>query len=70
MHFQKLQPRVINYSDKKHFQNENFRDDLLLGFSKLNIRSNDNSFTDFIETCMETVNQHAPCKQKHMRLNH
>ena len=70
MHFQNLQPRVINYRDYKHFQNENFRGDLLLRLSKLNIKNNDDGFTGFIETCMETVNQHAPCKQKHVRGNH
>ena len=70
MHFQKLQPRVINCRGYKHFQNENFREDLLFGLSKLNIRNNDDGFTGFIETCMETVNQHAPCKQKHVRANH
>ena len=70
MHFQKFQPRVINYRNYKHFQNKNFRVDLLFGLSKLNIKNNDDGFTGFIETCMETVNQHAPCKQKHMRRNH
>ena len=67
MPFQKLQPRVINYTDCKLFQNENFREDLLFGLSKLNIRNNDDAFTGFIETCLETVNQHPPCKQKHVR---
>ena len=70
MHFQKLQPRVINYRDYKHFQNENVREDLLFRLSKLNIKNNDDGFTGFIETCMETVNQHAPCKQKDGRENH
>ena len=70
MPFQKLQPRVINYTDCKLFQNENFREDLLFGLSKLNIRNNDDAFTGFIETCLETVNQHPPCKQKHVRGNH
>ena len=67
MHFQKLQPRVINYRDYKHFLNENFRKDLLLGLSKLNIRSNCDGF---IETCMEIVNQQASLKQKHVQGNH
>ena len=70
MHFQKLQPRVINYRDCKHFQNETFREDLLFRLSKLNIRNNDYGFTGFIETCMETVNQYAPCKQKQVQGNH
>ena len=70
MHLQKLQPRVINYRDYKHFQNENLREDLLFGLSKLNIKNNYDSFTGFIETCMKTVNQRAPCKQKHVRGNH
>ena len=43
---------------------------MLFRLSKLNIKNNDNGFTGFIETCMETVNQHAPCKQKHGRGNH
>ena len=70
IYFQKLQPRVINYREYKHFQNENFTKDLLFELSRLNIRNNDDSFTGFIETCMETVNQYAPCKQKHVRGNH
>ena len=70
IYFQKLQPKVINYMDYKHFQNENFREDLLFGLYKLNIKNNDDGFTGFIETSMETVNQHAPCKQKHVRGNH
>ena len=61
MHFQKLQPRVINYRNCKHFENESFREDLLFGLSKLDIRNDDDTFTGFTETCMETVNQHAPC---------
>ena len=70
MRFQNLQPRVINHRDYKHFQNENFSEDLPFGLSKLDIRNNDDGFTGFIETCMETVNQHAPCKQKRVRGNH
>ena len=70
MHFLKLQPRVINYRGYKHYQNENFREDLLFELSKLIIRNKDDGFTGFTEACMETVNQHAPCKQKHLRENH
>ena len=70
MRFQNLQPRVINHRDYKHFQNENFSEDFPFGLSKLDIRNNDDGFTGFIETCMETVNQHAPCKQKRVRGNH
>ena len=70
MHFQKFQPRVINYRNYKHFQNKNFRVDLLFGLSKLNIKNNDDGFTGFIETWMETLDQHVPCNQKHVRGNH
>ena len=70
MHFQKVQPRVINCRYYKRFQNENFRVDLLFQLFKLNIRNDDDGFTSFIATCMETVNQYAPCKQKHVRGNH
>ena len=62
MHFQKFQPRVINYRDYKHFQIENFKEDFLFELSKLNIRKNDDGFTGFVETYKETVNQHAHCK--------
>ena len=70
MHFQKVQPRVINCRYYKSFQNENFMVDLLFQLFKLNIRNDDDGFTSFIATCMETVNQYAPCKQKHVRGNH
>ena len=70
IHFQKLQPRVINCGDYKQFQNETSREDLMFELSKLNIRSNDDSFTGFIESCIETVNQDAPCKQNHVQGNH
>ena len=60
MHFRKLQLRVINYRNYyKNFQNEKFREDLLLELSKSNIRNNDDGFTGFLDTCMETLNQHA-----------
>ena len=60
MHFRKLQPRVTNYRNYyKNFQNEKFREDLLLELSKSNIRNNDDGLTGFLDTCMETLNQHA-----------
>ena len=59
MHFQKLQPRVINRGDYKNFQNEKFRGDLLFELSKLNIRNNGDDFTGFTDTRMKTLNQHT-----------
>ena len=41
IHFQQLQPKVINCRDYKHFQNENFREDLLFELPKLNVRNKD-----------------------------
>ena len=48
MQFSKLQPRVMNYSDYKHFRNENLKKNLLLELS--NVRNNDDGSTGFIET--------------------
>ena len=42
----------------------------MFGLSQLNIRNNDDGFTDFMETCMKILNQHAAGKQKHVQGNH
>ena len=35
--FEKLQPRVVNYRDYKHFENDKFRTDLLPEFGVANV---------------------------------
>ena len=70
MTFQKLKPRVINYRDYKHFNNERFRDDLLSEISNSYLEFDNNSFDEFFNMCRSTLDQHAPRKQKYARGNH
>ena len=70
MTFQKLKPRVINYRDYKHFNNERFRDDLLSEISNSYLEFDNNSFDEFFKMCRSTLDQHAPRKQKYARGNH
>ena len=67
--FQKLKPRVKNYRDYKHFNNERFRDDLLSEKSNSYLEF-DNSFDEFFKMCRSTLDQHAPRTQKYARGNH
>ena len=59
MTFQKLKPRVINYRDYKHFNNERFRDDLLSEISNSYLEFDNNSFDEFFKMCRSTLDQHA-----------
>ena len=70
MTFQKLKPRVTNYRDYKHFNNESFRDDLLSGISNSHLEFDNNSFDEFFNMRRSTLDQHAPRKQKYARGNH
>ena len=70
MTFQKLQPKVINYRDYKHFNNERFRDDLLSETSNSYLEFYNNSFDGFFNMCQSTLDQHVPRKQKYARGNH
>ena len=69
MTFQKLKPRVINYRDYKHFNNERFRDDLLSEISNSYLEFDNNSFDEFFNMCRSTLDQHAPRKQTYARGN-
>ena len=53
--FQKLKPRVINYRDYKHFNNERFRDDLLSEISNSYLEFDNNSFDEFFNMCRSTL---------------
>ena len=70
MTFQNLKPRVINYKDYKHFNNERFRDDELSEISNSHLEFDNNSFDKFFNVCRTTLDQHAPWKQKYARGNH
>ena len=62
MTFQKLKPRVINYRDYKHFNNERFTDDLLFEISNSYLEIDNNSFDKFFNMCRSMLDQHAPRK--------
>ena len=70
MSFQKLKPRVINYRDYKHFNNERFRDGLLSEISNSYLEFDNNSFDEFFNMFRSTLDQHTPWKQKYVRGNH
>ena len=47
MIFQKLKPRVINFRDYKHFDNKNYRKELLTGISNSSLKFDYSSFSEF-----------------------
>ena len=53
--FEKLQPRVVNYRDYKHFENDRFRTDLLSEFGKPNIAENENGLNNLLNACKRTL---------------
>ena len=66
--FQKLKPRVINYRKYSSFSSEKYREDLVRELSEVNFK--DNSISQFLETCVNVLNKHAPRKKKFLRGNH
>ena len=47
MTFKKLRPRVINHRDYKHFNNENYKKDLLTEMFNFCLRFDDSGFSEF-----------------------
>ena len=70
MTFQKLKPRVINYREYKHFNNDRYRNELLYEISNSCLNFDDTGFNDFFDICRSILDQHAPRKQKYARGNH
>ena len=68
--FQKLKPRVINYRDYKHFDNERLIDDLVSEILNSHLEFDNNSFDEFFNMRQSTLDQRAPWKQKYVRGNH
>ena len=58
MNFQKLQPKMINYTDYKNFDNEKFRSDIY----KMNLNTTD--LEGFMKAVFHVFNKHAPIKRK------
>ena len=62
----KQSPKLINYRNYKHFDNNIFRNDLRPALSVLDDNPDYNSFEI---TFMEKLNKHAPMKEKYVRAN-
>ena len=60
--FEKLQLKVVNYSDKKYLENRRFRADLLSELSKVNIEENAEGLSDFLNACKRILDLHTTRK--------
>ena len=67
VNFQKQIPKVLNYRNYKLFNNELFRNDLLMEFSVLGYQNL--SCKDFESIFLHVLNIHAPQKKKYIRAN-
>ena len=65
VNFQKQIPKVLNYRNYKLFNNELFRNDLLMEFSVLGFQNV--SCKDFESIFLHVLNIHAPQKKKYIR---
>ena len=66
--FKNLKPKVLNYSNYKHFISENYRNELVTEFSKQNFQ--ENSLEKFHEVCNKVIDKHAPHNSESVRGNH
>ena len=62
MAFQKLKPRVVNYRDYTHFNNERFRDDLASEISNSYLEFDNNSYDEFFKNV--PINIRSACAPK------
>ena len=60
--FQKQVPKIINYRTYKHFDNNEFRKELLEELSEYNLHNI--VCTEFENAFMRTLNKHAPHKKR------
>ena len=67
VNFQKQMPKVLNYRNYKLFNNELFRNDLLMEFSVLGYQNV--SCKDFESIFLHVLNIHVPQKKKYIRAN-
>ena len=69
MQFRKLEPRVLLFRDYTKFSNETFINSLKAKLNIQSISTDENGFLNFCKICTETLNNHAPRKQKAIRGN-
>ena len=60
-------PRIIKYRDYKHFDNNDFRDELIRELSSNNIQSDD--LTRFTNISKMILEKKAPLKERYVRYN-
>ena len=65
--FHRLQPRITNYGDYRHFQNDVSREELLSERLNVNIGENEGGFSIFLDICKKYLNYHTPRKQQYAR---
>ena len=65
-YFKKKEPNIIKYRDFRNFSNQAFRDELL---RELSCNNSGHNFELFQTLALETLNKHAPVKEKHVRNN-
>ena len=66
-YFQKAKPRIIKYRDYKHFDNNEYRFELIRELSSNNMQSDDLSrFTNISKMILE---KKAPLKERYVRYN-
>ena len=66
-YFQKAKPRIIKYRDYKHFDNNEFRFELIRELSSNNMQSDDLArFTNISKMILE---KKAPLKERYVRYN-
>ena len=65
--FQKQVPKIKNYRTYEHFDNNEFRKELLEELSKYNLHNI--VCTEFENAFMRTLNKHAPRKKRYIRAN-
>ena len=66
-YFQKTKPRLIKYRDYKHFDNNEFRDELVWQLSSNNMQSDD--LTRFTNTSKIILEKKTPLKERSVRHN-
>ena len=66
--YEKLKPRITNYRDK-NFCSDTFRQKLLEKLATENINTNCSGLEKFLQICVNTLNNLAPCKKIYSRGN-
>ena len=59
-YFQRLQTRIINCRDYKHFQNDVYRKEFLSQLLIVTIDENEEGFSNFLDICKKILNYHLP----------